>query len=224
MSRKTSLKLLRLSLVGAVFALSACVTPEPASRAATDALALHPSASAKGSAGPVLAAAQWNVRAVEVVVPERLHVSEANLLYPIADIVWRGDPRGDRHAQVQAIVAEAAKRATQGMTKGAPVVVALEMQRFHALTERARYTVGGSYGLRFTLTLRDAATGAVIDGPRKLSAGFPAAGGQKAIEQEARGLTEKVVIIDYLTEFLRAELSRPVPVSAPQADLISGLR
>ena len=224
MSRKTSINLVRLSLVGAVFALSACVTPEPASRAATDTLALHPSASAKGSAAPVVAAPQWNVRAVEVVVPDRLHVSEANMLYPIADIVWRGDPRGDRHAQVQAIVAEAAKRATAGMTKGEPVVVAIEMQRFHALTERARYTVGGSYGLRFTLTLRDAKTGAVIDGPRKLAVGFPAAGGQKAIEQEAQGLTEKVAITQYLTEFLRAELARPVPVTAPQADRISGLR
>lgn len=219
MSRKTSIDLLRLSLVGAVFALAGCVTPEPASRAATDALALHPSASAKGGAGQVLAAPQWNVRNVEVVVPERLHVSEANLLYPLADIVWRGDPRGDRYAQVQAIVAEAAKRATRGMTKGEPVVVAIEMQRFHALTERARYTVGGSYGMRFTLTLRDAKTGAVIEGPRKLSVGFPAAGGQKAIEQEAQGLTEKVVIIDYLTEFLRTELSRPVP--APQPARIS---
>ena len=33
-------------------------------------------------------------------IPPGLSVSEANAYYPFADIVWRGDPPGNRHAQI----------------------------------------------------------------------------------------------------------------------------
>jgi len=40
----------------------------------------------------------------------QLRVSEANSYYPSADVVWRGDPVGDRIAQIGAIFATATER------------------------------------------------------------------------------------------------------------------
>lgn len=40
----------------------------------------------------------WRLAGVRVSVPKTLTVSEAKKLLPNADIVWREDPPGDRHA------------------------------------------------------------------------------------------------------------------------------
>jgi hypothetical protein len=44
------------------------------------------------------------VNDIKVNVSRELRVSEAELYYPVADIVWRGDVRGDRYEQVSAIL------------------------------------------------------------------------------------------------------------------------
>lgn len=203
-----------LAGVVVVVALGACGAPEPVSRGASGDFVLDAPAAAPVSAQ------SWNVKSVSVDVPRSLHVSEANMFYPIADIVWRGDARGDRYAQVDAIVTEAARQATRDMTRGRPVAVEITLRRFHALTERARYITGGTYGVKLDLTLRDPATGAVIAGPKHLSAGFKAAGGQRAIDEEAQGLTEKVMIIRDLSAYLEAEIGTLTPATA---DRVSAL-
>ena len=150
------------------------------------------------------------VTSVEIVVPQSLTVSEANVLVPMSDIVWRGDPLGDRRAQVAAIILDAANTATSGMVEGRGVVLRLEVVRFHALTEKARYLIGGNYALRFLMTLRDAETGTVIDGPRPLDADLRASGGVRAIAEENAGRTEKVVITERLAEVITYELTHLV--------------
>lgn len=212
----------RLAVLAATLALSACVTPEPATRAATQATALDEIV-IEGAA-PVARAERWNVTEVKVVVPQSLKVSEANLYFPIADIVWRGDARGDRYAQVGAIVSEAARRVTANQPAsgaGRPVVAEIEMRRFHALTEKTRYSVGGSYSVKFDLTIRDAATGAVIEGPRRVVAGHPASGGQKALDEEARGLTQKVVVTQFLAELIARELLPAAAKPAQPGEMIA---
>ena len=62
----------------------------------------------------------------------------------------------------------------------------------------------------FDLTVVDASTGAVIDGPRRVKADARAAGGQAAIAEEQAGRTQKVVVTEKLVETLRRELSGPV--------------
>lgn len=198
--------------------LAACAQVTPATRAATEVTALD---EIVVSGAPAVTQPRYDVRDVRVTVPRTLHVSEANLYYPIADLVWRGDARGDRYAQVTAIFTEAAGRATAQMHAGRPVSVDIEVLRFHALTEKTRYSVGGSYGVKFSLTVRDAQTGALIDGPRVVKAGHPASGGQKAIDEEARGLTEKVVVTQFLDDLLRAELAKPGVPAAVADDRIS---
>ena len=70
------------------------------------------------SAGYSIIEPRYDVVAVNVDVPKTLKVSEANMYYPVADIVWRGEPRGDRHAQVKAIFQEAFAAGTKDLVQG----------------------------------------------------------------------------------------------------------
>ena len=163
----------------------------------------------------------YRIAGVSIRVPQSLLVSEANMFFPIADIVWRGEPRGDRHAQVQAIYAEAMGRATANLTRGRAVLVDVEVTRFHCLTEKTRYTVGGTHSLHFILTLRDAATGAIIEGPRAIIADVKASGGSMAVAEDAQGLTQRVVVVNRLAQVLAYELTHHVPLIAPGQPLLS---
>lgn len=178
------------------------------------------SATASDVAAPA-GAAMPDYRVVEssVSVPQTLRVSEANRYYPVADIVWRNDPRGDRYAQVKAIFDAAVAEATAPMTGARAVLVDLQVVRFHSLTEKARYSIGGVHSIRFYLTVRDAATQAVIDGPRLIKADMKAAGGDQALKDDAEGRTPKVLITAHLAEVIRAELARPVPAPGTERRL-----
>jgi hypothetical protein len=203
----------KLCVLGLALALSACVSSEPASRSMSgDALTLasRGSGSIPETGSVRVMAAQYDVADVQVTVPRELRVSEANTFYPMADIVWRGDALGDRHVQIASIFNDAAQRATGGMNTGRTVAVQIELVRFHGVTEKTRYTVGGTHNMVFDLTVRDAASGAVLDGPRRVVADAKAAGGQAAIAEEQAGRTQRVVVTEKLVEVLRRELSAPV--------------
>ncbi|HEX9858106.1 MAG TPA: DUF6778 family protein [Paracoccaceae bacterium] len=203
-----------LAALGLALGLSACASMEPASRGAlTDALGL--SMGAKNAPQAVALAPQYDVADIRVSVPDALKVSEANLFYPIADIVWRGEPRGDRYAQVAAILKDGISRGTTGMTAGPKVIVEVEVTRFHALTEKTRRTFGGVHSIKFDLTVRDAATGQVIDGPRKIVADVKGAGGAAALVEEQAGRTQRVVIVEHLAQVIRRELSAHAGATEP---------
>ena len=91
----------------------------------------------------------------EIIVPRTLKVSEANTFKPRADIVWHGDPAGDRYQQVGDIMTAAATRATTGMTQGRAVMVEIALTKFHGVTEKTRYTIGGMHEMRFDLTVNE---------------------------------------------------------------------
>ncbi|MDB5658275.1 MAG: hypothetical protein JWS10_890 [Cypionkella sp.] len=162
--------------------------------------------------GPAILQSEYDVKAVNVSVPPSLRVSEANTFHPSADIVWRGDVPGDRYAQVKAIFDTAAARSTATMHSGEAVVVDLEIVRFHCLTEKTRYTIGGVHSLHFMMTVRDATTGAIVQGPRLIVADVKGAGGARAVAEEQAGRTQKVVVTERLAEVIRRELSAPVTV------------
>lgn len=182
--------------------LGACATPDTVSRNAPfDAQAI--------AAPQQQIIRDYAVTSIEVIVPRALRASEANGYYPNADIVWRGDPLGDRHAQIEEIFRTATQQAAADLTGSREVVAVIEVVRFHGVTERTRYSVGGVYNMVFNLSVLDAETGQVIEPPRRLVANLPAPGGQAAIQLEQSGQTEKVRVLDYLTFFLRQELSTP---------------
>ena len=202
----------RIAVLGLALALSACVSSEPASRGlSNDALTL--ASRGTGSvpeAGERVVAPLYTITDIRIDVPRSLLVSEANVFYPIADIVWRGDPIGDRYAQLQAIFEDAARQATAGMNGPRQAILSVKLERFHGVTEKTRYSIGGTHDMLFELTVLDAATGAVIDGPREVRADVKAAGGQAAIAEEQAGRTQKVVVTERLVQAFRAELSGPV--------------
>ncbi len=186
--------------------LAGCGQFDPVARSAPTAPVMVP-----GSIQPRL-----HVVDVRVEVPRHLTVSEANSYFPRADIVWRGDPPGDRHAQVAALIEEGLERGAAAHDAGYPVVVDIEVTRFHSVTEKARYTVGGNHAIAYVQTVRDAATGVPIIPPREIRADLAGFGGRKALEAEATGQGMKQRISDHLAGVMAAELAWPViPAGAP---------
>lgn len=177
---------------------------------------------------PGLSAAAVEERAVSVAsyrvkVPRGLRVSEANSYYPFGDIVWRGDPVGDRHAQVAAILDSAMAGAAETAEGPRDAVVEIELERFHALTEKTRYTIGGVHSIRFTMTLRDPETGAALMAPRTVKADLKAYGGSRALAAERDGLTQKVRITRHLENVIRQELARPGSAPDGITERVAGL-
>ena len=162
----------------------------------------------------------FQVEEVNVLVPRSLIVSEQNVYYPRGDIVWRGEPYGDRHAQVEAIFDEALTRGTKDMQGEVPVILDVTVERFHSLTEKTRYTVGGVHSIRFTLAVRDAETGLLLEEPRSVEADLKGFGGQRAINAEQQGQTQKVRITDHLTKVIQDELRQPEGFENPKLGLV----
>ncbi len=210
-----------LALASAL-ALGACAGGQPVSRA-TGGTSVGLVAVSEAPPNSAILTPQYDVQEVRVTVPRDLVVSEANAYYPLADIVWRGEERGDRYAQVKQIFSEAVGFGTSGMRKGPAVIVEVEVKRFHALTEKTRFTFGGVHSVRFNLTVRDAQTGAILEGPRYVIADVKASGGRKALAEEQAGRSQRVVIIENLSQVIRRELSKRADGStAPQVSRGTG--
>jgi hypothetical protein len=155
-------------------------------------------------------AQDWSVAELRIDVPRTLTVSEANSIKPASDIVWREDPIGDRYLQIEELMRAALDPVMQPREGDfTPVIVALQVTRFHALTERARYTTGGEHEIEFLVTVANAETGEVLSGPRPVDLTFRAFGGQAAIQAEAQGITQRVRITERLQEWARAEFPAP---------------
>ncbi len=192
--------------------LSACGSVDTAMRNATTSapgVETAPHAQPATRADMVLSVQSepYAVTQINVTVPETLKVSEANTYFPNADIVWREDPFGNRYEQVQAIVLDAATRGAASHDKGRPVIVDIQITRFHALTEKTRYTIGGTHDIHFYLTVRDAATGEKLEQPRLIETSLKAYGGARALEAMSRGQTQKVRITDHLAALIAQELN-----------------
>ncbi|WP_296429850.1 DUF6778 family protein [Roseovarius sp. BRH_c41] len=205
----SKLKLMAAMMLG--FGLSACGSVDTATRNAP-------------LEAPVLRAApiSLDVQQIRVTVPKSLKVSEANSYYPMGDIVWREDAPGDRHAQVKTIMEEALATGVAGLQPGTiPVVLDVEVTRFHALSEKARYTVGGMHTIHFAMTLRNPVTGEAYGAPKPVSVSFKAFGGSAAVAAEQRGITQKVRISERLASVIQTELGMPVRTEADQVAALS---
>ena len=213
------------ALLGFVSVVSACGGTEIASRNVT----VDQSPSQLGFAQNTAARPQLlaqlprdlNITDIRVTVPRNLKVSEANVYYPHADIVWRDDPIGDRYQQVKAIFEEGFGRGTQHMTTGLPVIVSVELVRFHSLTEKARFQIGGDHNMKFKLSVNSAQTGLPLIATRLVEANLDAFGGGRAMVAERQGQTQKVRITAFLSQVIQTELAKSAgPVRKQNAGLI----
>jgi hypothetical protein len=150
----------------------------------------------------------WRVADVSVTVPTDLVVSEAKTLLPTADIVWREDPPGDRYAQVDAIMTEAARQGAAGLRGARPVRLSLTVTRFHALTFEAetRLSNSGVHNVDFIAQVTDARTGEVLAGPEAIEAALPALSGDQMRAARARGETQKSQITAHVRRTIAAWL------------------
>ncbi len=150
---------------------------------------------------------QYTVTDVKVHVGSDLVVSERNSYYPGVDIVWRGDPPGNRYQQVKAIFEDAFSQGTDDLQGARQVELHVDVRRFHALTEKARFTVGGVHAITFAVLKRDSETGEAVGEVKVIRADLKAYGGQTALVAMRLGQTQKVRITDHLASVIRTELT-----------------
>lgn len=147
----------------------------------------------------------WSLGSLEVIVPQSLTVSEENSIKPVADIVWREELCCDRHNQVDNLMTAALTTALQPLRGSQPVRIELQVTRFHAVTQRTRYSFGGEHEIEFIMSVYDARSGVLLRGPRAVDVTFPAAGGDRALANEARGYFQRDAITDRLTAWAQVE-------------------
>lgn len=141
----------------------------------------------------------WSLLDVRVELSSSLSVSEEDIYYPRADIVWREDPPGNRYEQVSQILDNGLSRGLNHLNGPQPVYFDVTVRRFHSLTQKARNSTGGVHRILFELRVKDATTGAILHEDPRVALNIKAFGGNKALEAERRGLTQKVRIEGYLT-------------------------
>jgi hypothetical protein len=149
---------------------------------------------------PATLAQTWRLAEVRVSVPKSLTVSEAKSLLPSADIVWREDPLGDRHAQVGKIVQNAVLRGAQGLRGSRPVIIDITVTRFHALTYEAELSNSdwGVHNVDFIAKVVDARTGEVLLPATTIRAETPAWSGARMKAARAKGVTQKSMISNHV--------------------------
>ena len=96
-----------------------------------------------------------------------------------------------------------------GLDGPVPVVLDIQISKFHALTEKARYTTGGRHGIIFDMAVTHAETGALLLPVRSVRADLNAFGGQQALMAIAHGKTQKIRITEHLAAVIRRELTQP---------------
>jgi len=200
--------LFRVSLMLAAAAmLSACAGGDIVSRNALANSALLSSKDVETHA-PVPLNPSYRVVDVKVEVPTALSSTEQNGIKPRVDILWQEDPAGDRHAQVRDLMTAALEEGVSGMNGSRDVVLDVVMTRFHALTKRTRYSLGGEHEVWMFVAVRDAETGTLLEPARRI--GFDhRISAEQALENEAQGLNQRLEITALVKDMIRHELTRP---------------
>jgi hypothetical protein len=162
----------------------------------------------------------WRVTQVNVTVPETLTVSEENTYLPRADIVWHGDPPGDRRAQVRKIVSDSARTATAGMRGGTPVALNLSVLEFHGITPitlaRAPEAV---YNMAFSAQIVDARNGTALTPVTRIQADTPALVGAAGIEAAQFGPTQTEQVSRHIVATLQGWLGLGPDISVAFSSL-----
>ena len=180
-------------------ALSGCVAPRVSS---TDFTQGH------GQTAEQVAA--WGLGGVDVQISEKLTVTQSpsRRYPPVTELVWYGDPPGDRKAQVQALMADAVRAGAADALLGAqPVTIALNITEFHAMTPRARATELqlGVHEIMFDISVIDS-SGAIVASENGVRADLEAFSGASALQAEKLGQGQKIRIQSRVAQVIRAWL------------------
>ena len=151
----------------------------------------------------------WDVVGVNVFTPRELTVSNRNSLAPNADIVWHGEPFGDRRAQVAAIVEDGIEAGTASMNGDQSVTISATVVHFHAVTPQAVSRAPRAvHNIRFAIRAFDSATGEPLTPLEVISADLEAYTGAAAVAAAVEGQTQRVRIVDHIARVTRGWLGQ----------------
>lgn len=141
----------------------------------------------------------WRFKEVQVFIPEALTVSNANSFAPNADIVWHGEPFGDRREQVANLMTEAITMGAEPLSGSRDVVLASTVQQFHAVTPASVARAPGAvHNIAFHLQVWDAKTGDPLTNPDFIQADLEANVGAAAVTAAIEGRGQRVRIVEHI--------------------------
>lgn len=146
----------------------------------------------------------WRVVDVVAVAPQTLTVSNDNTFLPQADIVWHGDPFGDRRAQVAAILDEGLTKGARGLRGTRPVTITARIITFHGVTPAAVARAPAAvHNIRFVMRVFDARTGEPLTESEVISADLEANVGIAAVAAAINRQTQRQRVVDHLAAVTR---------------------
>ena len=149
----------------------------------------------------------WTVRQVISTVPDALTVSNDNSYAPNADIVWHGDPYGDRKEQVAAILREAVTAASAPLNGPRNVAISTQVTHFHGVTPIATNRAPGAvHNIGFRIQVFDARTRAPVTEAALIEGDLEANVGASAVTAAVAGETERKRIVEHLTRVVQGWL------------------
>ena len=141
----------------------------------------------------------WKLASVVASVPASLTVSNSNTLAPNADIVWHGEPFGDRRAQVAAIMDEGITQGAADLKGRRPVTITARVLQFHAVTPAAIARAPAAvHNIEYAIQVLDAESEAELTPEQVISADLEAYVGASAVTAAITGLTQKRRIVDHI--------------------------
>lgn len=151
----------------------------------------------------------WHLHGVKVLVPDHLTQTEANTYAPNADIVWHGEPKGNRRAQVAAILKDGILRGSAGLNGTRGVRFEVTLVRFHAVTPAAVSRAPGAvHNIQYIVQVFDDQTGRAISDPQVIDADLEAYVGDAAIVAAIQGQTQRVRIVDHIARVTKGWLGQ----------------
>lgn len=149
----------------------------------------------------------WRLGDVLIVVPSDLSVSHANTFAPNADIVWHGEPFGNRRAQVAAILKEGITLGTRELRGDRPVTITATLMRFHAVTPAAVGRAPAAvHNISYMIQVLDATTGDPLTEKQVVQADLEAFVGAAAVAAAINGNSQRVRIVNHIGRVTRGWL------------------
>ena len=149
----------------------------------------------------------WNVTQVVSVAPDNLTVSNDNTFAPNADIVWHGEPFGNRRAQVARILKEGITQGSSSLRGPRDVIIVTNIRHFHSVTPIALSQAPGAvHNIRFVAQVIDAKTREELTEPEEISADLEAYVGAAAVTSALEGNTARTRIVNHLARVTRGWL------------------
>ncbi len=150
----------------------------------------------------------WKLALVRVDIPEELTVSNVNSVAPNADIVWHGDPEGNRRDQVAQILHDGVAMGAADLKGTRPVSFSVRLQQFHAVTPAAvAFAPSAVHNIVYYIQAFDAATLEPLTDPVFIKADLDAYTGAAAVVAAQEGQTQKVRIVNHLARVTRGWLN-----------------